>query len=181
MVKTATGKQFWQAAAIQLGDYIQAMVKLSTVQYSPEKKRKLKEFIETTREILEKNVKEIRYENSLSQARKEVLEHIEKSEEILRKYSPQRVLYLTLKKQWFDMILSGEKKEEYRAIKPYWEKRLLNKEYDIVNFRNGYGKSAPQFTAKIKNIRIKEGKEEWGAVPREKYFVIELSDIRECF
>ena len=31
-----------------------------------------------------------------------------------------RVLHLTLKKKWFDMILSGEKKEEYREIKSYW-------------------------------------------------------------
>lgn len=36
-----------------------------------------------------------------------------------------RVLNLTLKKKWFDMIASGEKKEEYREIKPYWIKRLL--------------------------------------------------------
>jgi len=28
-------------------------------------------------------------------------------------------LHLTLKKNWFDLILSGEKKEEYREIKPY--------------------------------------------------------------
>lgn len=34
-------------------------------------------------------------------------------------------LPLTLKKQWFDMILSGEKKEEYRAINDYWARRLL--------------------------------------------------------
>ena len=35
------------------------------------------------------------------------------------------ILHLTLKKKWFDMILSGEKTEEYREIKPYWIKRLL--------------------------------------------------------
>lgn len=35
-------------------------------------------------------------------------------------------LYLPLKKKWFDMIKSGEKKEEYREIKPYYEKRLLD-------------------------------------------------------
>lgn len=34
-------------------------------------------------------------------------------------------LHLTLKKKWFDMIASGEKKEEYREIKEYWIKRLL--------------------------------------------------------
>jgi hypothetical protein len=35
-----------------------------------------------------------------------------------------KVLHLTLKKKWFDMIASGEKKEEYRAIKPYWNRRF---------------------------------------------------------
>ncbi len=37
-----------------------------------------------------------------------------------------KTLTLSLKKQWFDMIKSGEKKEEYREIKPFWEKRLLD-------------------------------------------------------
>jgi len=36
-----------------------------------------------------------------------------------------KILNLTLKKKWFDMILSGEKKEEYREIKQYWETRLF--------------------------------------------------------
>ncbi len=37
----------------------------------------------------------------------------------------KKVLTLTISKQWFDMILSGEKTEEYRDIKGYWAKRLL--------------------------------------------------------
>lgn len=37
-----------------------------------------------------------------------------------------RILHLTLKKKWFDMIASGEKKEEYREIKPYWISRLVD-------------------------------------------------------
>lgn len=36
----------------------------------------------------------------------------------------EKILYLTLKKQWFDLISSGVKNEEYREIKPYWIKRL---------------------------------------------------------
>ena len=46
----------------------------------------------------------------------------------IEKYNPQKmkILHLTLKKKWFDMILSGEKKEEYREIKPYWIVRLMN-------------------------------------------------------
>ena len=42
-----------------------------------------------------------------------------------------KILHLTLKKQWFEKILSGEKKEEFREIKEYWNKRL-NKEYDYI-------------------------------------------------
>lgn len=36
------------------------------------------------------------------------------------------MLTLPIKKKWFDMILSGEKKEEYREIKEYYETRFQN-------------------------------------------------------
>jgi len=36
------------------------------------------------------------------------------------------ILHLNLKKKWFDMIASGEKKEEYREMKKYWIKRMTN-------------------------------------------------------
>ena len=31
------------------------------------------------------------------------------------------ILHLTLKKNWFDMIASSKKPEEYRKIKEHWE------------------------------------------------------------
>jgi len=37
-----------------------------------------------------------------------------------------RTLHLNLKKKWFDMIFSGEKKEEYRDLTNYWFKRLCD-------------------------------------------------------
>lgn len=37
-----------------------------------------------------------------------------------------KVLDLPLMFKWYDMIDIGEKREEYREIKPYWEKRLLD-------------------------------------------------------
>lgn len=40
-----------------------------------------------------------------------------------------RVLHLTIKKKWFDMISTGQKLEEYRDIKPHWIKRLVYIEY----------------------------------------------------
>ena len=36
-----------------------------------------------------------------------------------------KTLHLTLKKKWYDMIASGEKKEEYREVKKYWIRRLI--------------------------------------------------------
>ena len=36
-----------------------------------------------------------------------------------------RTLQLTIKSKWFNLILSGEKKEEYREIKEYWVSRLV--------------------------------------------------------
>jgi hypothetical protein len=38
-----------------------------------------------------------------------------------------RILHLTLKIRWFDMIQSGEKKEEYRELKDFWGVRLCEK------------------------------------------------------
>ena len=44
-----------------------------------------------------------------------------------------KTLHLVLKRKWFDMIRSGEKKEEYREPRYYWYRRLLNVD------REGYG------------------------------------------
>ena len=88
-----------------------------------------------------------------------------------------KYLHLTLKKNWFDLILSGEKKEEYREIKPYWEKRLMGKKYDRIIFRNGYATNAPQFTIKLKSITQGIGKSEWGAEEGKQYFILSLGEI----
>ena len=104
------------------------------------------------------------------------------------------MLILPIKKKWFDMIQSGEKKEEYREIKPYWTSRF-NNEFDkilkpiiptnvkrdlrkyplwlTVYFKNGYSKSSPAIKCKCK-LKIGQGKEEWGASPRKEYYVIEI-------
>ena len=86
-------------------------------------------------------------------------------------------LHLTLKKNWFDLIFSGEKKEEYREIKPYWEKRLIGKKYDRIIFRNGYGDNVPWFAIELKGITQGTGKSEWGAEEGKLYFVLSLGEI----
>ena len=73
------------------------------------------------------------------------------------------VLHLTIKKEWFDKIASGEKKIEYREVKDYWIKRLCNnpgdetgewtwdfKKFDEIYFKNGYSKNAPFMRVKHK-------------------------------
>lgn len=87
-----------------------------------------------------------------------------------------KTLYLTLKKQWFDLINSGMKTEEYREIKPYWQKRLDDKHYEIVEFRNGYQKDAPKMIFQIKEIFKGKGNVEWGANNEETYYIIRLGE-----
>lgn len=108
-----------------------------------------------------------------------------------------RDLRLNLKKEWYDLIESGVKKEEYREIKPYWLTRLTTvstnkervcnrfindpyyddvyfKQYDTITFVYGYTKR--QMTFKFEGVAIKEGNPEWGAVPGQLYFVIKIGD-----
>ena len=95
------------------------------------------------------------------------------------------MLVLPIKKKWFDMIKSGEKKEEYREIKPYYFSRFKKLPlYDFredkmtfeVIFRNGYSKSSPELKCKCK-IRIGQGKEEWGAESNKEYYILEILEV----
>jgi len=87
-----------------------------------------------------------------------------------------KVLHLTLKKKWFDMIASGEKSEEYRELKPYWHKRL-NKSYDVIQFRNGYAKDAPRITVELREIMTGLGIIPWGAPEGEPVYILKLGKI----
>ena len=73
-----------------------------------------------------------------------------------------KILHLTLKKKWFDLIKSGEKKTEYREIKHYWEKRLFAenghrlKHFDFIIFTNGYKKDSQKLKVEFKGLSIRE-------------------------
>lgn len=110
------------------------------------------------------------------------------------------MLTLPIKKKWFDMILNGEKKEEYREIKPYYTTRFYNLfgsmwmsilsgmvtihygDYEYpekeIYFRNGYSKSSPSFIARC-SLSIGIGKPEWGAEPEELYYVLKILEVEE--
>ena len=91
----------------------------------------------------------------------------------------KKVLYLTLRKEFFDQIKSGEKTSEFREYKNHWIKRLMNqdgsfKAYDLILFKNGYHSDAPQMLVEFKGIRINNSYSEWGSV-----FEIKLGKIVE--
>jgi hypothetical protein len=80
------------------------------------------------------------------------------------------------------MIASGEKKEEYREIKPYWAKRFLSHDtllnpYFYVLFRNGYSKNAPEILVECKRIDVGLAKPEWSDNWKGQVFIIKLGDI----
>jgi hypothetical protein len=89
-----------------------------------------------------------------------------------------RVLRLTLKKKWFGMIASGEKCEEYREQGKWIDSRVnANKEYDAVEFKNGYGPNVPTCVVEYLGYDWATGNAAWGAVPGKLYKVIRLGRV----
>ena len=132
------------------------------------------------------------------------IKRMEKLTKTKGKYLPdakKKVLTLNVSKQWLDMIVAGEKTEEYREIKPYWASRLVNqqaesgevlfdefsgyclvigkleyKPYTHVLFINGYRKDSPRIQKEIESIAI--GKPKKGLCPDKwlgkEFFVIKF-------
>lgn len=114
-----------------------------------------------------------------------------------------KTLFLPLKKEWYEMIERGEKKEEYREIKPYYCSRILNdypltiyywecileklrdrgnlpqnliRDYGTRGFdcvRFSYGYTRRTMTFEVESITIGQGRPEWGA-PDCDVFIIKL-------
>lgn len=73
--------------------------------------------------------------------------------------------------KWFDMIERGEKKEEYRAINPYWSERLYRLHQYVVLHR-GYTRETMTF--KIDSITAGYGNPDWGAPITRTVYIIRL-------
>ena len=108
------------------------------------------------------------------------------------------MLIFSLKKQWYEKILRGEKTIEYREVKPYWNKRL-NTEFNSYSLplpktgvawryedwpqphaailRLGYTKR--HMTAQITKLEVVDGKYTDLAIDKPVY-AIHLADIREA-
>lgn len=111
------------------------------------------------------------------------------------------MLILPIKRKWLEMIRSGEKKEEYREIKPYYTSRVRNLitfkpwtdgrtievikscgakgiPFDHIVLRGGYDLLAP--AVRIKGtITIGEGRPEWGAEPGKRYYIFRIDEVED--
>ena len=88
-------------------------------------------------------------------------------------------LHLNLHKQWFDMILGGIKKEEYREMKSFYHLKFLAsiKNYDTITFSNGYAKNRRQFVIELRGIQSGLGIEKWGAPLGKVVYILKLGNI----
>ncbi len=98
---------------------------------------------------------------------------------------------LTISRKWFDMILSGEKTEEYREIKKYYDERLskcfptefMGETYhpivENIHFFNGpyLSTDLPNFKIKFEGAEKREGNPKWGAVKGVEYYVLKLGEV----
>lgn len=99
-----------------------------------------------------------------------------------KSYTPlnedKKILHLTLFKEFFDQILSGEKTEEYREEKDYWTSILIKNgefvKFDEIHFKNGYGPDVP-FMA-VEHLGTSRRVEEEDLVIK-KLYVIKLGKI----
>lgn len=92
------------------------------------------------------------------------------------------ILPLVLKGEWYDMIERGDKREEYRLLKDYWQKRIynwypdMNGKYPVVEFRHGYAKNARRMAFSVPFVETVRDKTvphrpEWGE-PGKPHFII---------
>lgn len=102
----------------------------------------------------------------------------------------EKLLTLSLKRPPFDVMVTGEKKMEFREKSSWMTGRLVDsktgqdKFYDRVLFRNGYGESRPAFTVSYKGYKLETGgiDEEYSNglrvhhEPGEEVYVIFLGD-----
>ena len=97
------------------------------------------------------------------------------------------ILPLVLKKKWYDLIDRGEKKEEYRDAKPFWDKRItkwlscqeglfgISNKYLVIGFSRGYRKPDMFFMARHCEKREVSIMPAWGE-PQGEHFVLGLGD-----
>lgn len=81
-----------------------------------------------------------------------------------------KILHLNLHRGFFAAIAARSKRIEYRERTPYWQKRLEGRQYDVIQFRNGYATEAPVMQVEFLGVKKIH---KWGA----PHYAIQLGRI----
>lgn len=103
------------------------------------------------------------------------------------KRSQCSILPLVLRGKWYDMIASGEKREEYRADTPYWHRRFSNwvmnlplSGHLVIAFSSGYRKPDLFVETCCVNICRDGLHPEWGE-PTGSHYVVAIKRRVQLF
>ena len=102
------------------------------------------------------------------------------------KRSECAILPLVLKRKWYDMISSGEKREEYRDDKPHWRTRIKRwrsaqshgwdemdkNKFLVIGFSCGYRKPDMFFLSHMTDLRDYPLHPEWGEPETPHYALV---------
>lgn len=91
-----------------------------------------------------------------------------------------KTVSMTIKRKWFDLILSVEKKEEYRDVTKFYTSRLVDKGITHLKLINGYGRDRPYIVIELKSIKTGLGNPYHGAPLGIWVYILELGEIIEA-
>lgn len=63
------------------------------------------------------------------------------------------ILHLNLRREFFAAIATKTKRIEYRERTPYWKQGLENRDYQFIQFRNGYATLAPEMLVEFRGVK----------------------------
>lgn len=100
------------------------------------------------------------------------------------------MLVLSIKKEHLEKMITGEKKVDYREIKPFYNKKfkrylpryngkneIIFPKFNIL-FRNGQDYKSNSIKCVCK-LEMAKGEKKWGAKPNKEYYVIHILEILE--
>lgn len=93
------------------------------------------------------------------------------------------IVYMPIKREFFNAIARNEKKFEWRNYCETWVKKIIGPRAKFITFQNGYAKNAPKMVWRIKDVKLadsaEEGTERYSPydippMAEPRYIVIEL-------
>lgn len=89
-------------------------------------------------------------------------------------------LFIIIKGEYFNKILSETKKEEYRIVKPFWTKKIIGKEYTHIVFQAGYGKNSPRIEVEYLGYEKKKiTHPHFGNLFEQECYVLKLGKVKQ--